>query len=155
MSGFHERLRTIRKEKGYTQEQIAKAIGVTKSTMAKYDRGDLEPNIDKIIKIAQFLDVPVDRLLGTEDDVNEMHTTLMYRCREIALKYGFITDNEYNVMTNSEILNAMEIRKAATENNMELFKDMLSAFVESHALTPQNEQKIADALKDGSFDKQD
>ena len=44
MQTFHERLRATRIEKGFTQEQLAKAVGVTKSTMAKYDRGELEPN---------------------------------------------------------------------------------------------------------------
>ena len=63
MQTFHERLRATRIEKGFTQEQLAKAVGVTKSTMAKYDRGELEPNVKNIKKIAQVLGVSVDYLL--------------------------------------------------------------------------------------------
>ena len=68
-----ERLRAARIEQGFTQEELAKAIGVTKSTMAKYDRGDLEPNISNIMKLSQVLCVSVDYLLFGEDPLeNEL-----------------------------------------------------------------------------------
>ena len=40
MADFHELLNQLRIEKGVTQEEVATAIGVAKSTFAKYDRGE-------------------------------------------------------------------------------------------------------------------
>ena len=63
MCTFHDRLRAIRLERGLTQQQLADAIGVTKSTMAKYDRGALEPNLTNVCRIADALNVSLDYLI--------------------------------------------------------------------------------------------
>ena len=63
MCTFHDRLRAIRLERGLTQQQLADAIGVTKSTMAKYDRGALEPNLTNVCRIADALNVSLDYLV--------------------------------------------------------------------------------------------
>ena len=60
---FGERLRTARKSKGYTQEQLAEIIGVAKSTLTGYERGNREPNVLKIHALAKALDVDANFLL--------------------------------------------------------------------------------------------
>lgn len=64
MANFHEILNELRVSKGVTQEEVANAIGVAKSTFAKYDRGEREPNFDTLKKIARYFGVTADYLLG-------------------------------------------------------------------------------------------
>ena len=55
MADFHELLNKLRIEKGVTQEEVATAIGVAKSTFAKYDRGEREPNFETLKKNSTIL----------------------------------------------------------------------------------------------------
>ena len=154
MQTFHERLRATRIEKGYTQEQLAKAIGVTKSTMAKYHRGELEPNVKNIKKIAQVLGVSVDYLLGEDHADRAKSIKLLFELyRDIAKEYGLISEEEYKNMSNDKMLATLEIRaKKGDYLNVELVKSMISALVKSHILSPENEEELAAALDDGTFD---
>ena len=72
---FGERLRFFREQAGYTQEQVAKAIGVAKSTITGYEKGNREPDVLKIVKLAKFLEVSGDDLIGISDYENNPHET--------------------------------------------------------------------------------
>ena len=54
---FGEKLRTARKQKGYTQEQIAEMLGVAKSTYTGYEKGIREPDLFKIKRLIEILGV--------------------------------------------------------------------------------------------------
>lgn len=62
---FGERLKQFREARGLTQEQLAIAIGVAKTTVTGYERGNREPDVAKIKKLAAALGVSGDELLGT------------------------------------------------------------------------------------------
>ncbi|MCL2861563.1 MAG: helix-turn-helix transcriptional regulator [Firmicutes bacterium] len=58
------RIRELREEKGLTQGQLAKAIGVHRATIGHYEIGYTEPDIKTIKKLCKFFDVTSDYLLG-------------------------------------------------------------------------------------------
>ena len=62
-----ERLRELRKEKGCTQGQVAKKIGVTLSAYSNYEQGLREPSYQILKLICRFFDVSADYLIGLED----------------------------------------------------------------------------------------
>ena len=64
---FAKRLRELRKEKRMTQTQLANALSVRQSSIAKWENGDLEPNLEMLGKIRLFFGVSCDYLLGFED----------------------------------------------------------------------------------------
>lgn len=64
MSNFSEKLKTLRKEFSLTQQELANHVGVSKSSINMYERGEREPSIDKLIEIAKFFDVDVEYLIG-------------------------------------------------------------------------------------------
>ena len=68
-----ENIRTLRKERGLTQEQLAEALGVTTGAVHKWEAGLSTPELDMIIKAADFFDSSVDALLGyrIKDDRRE------------------------------------------------------------------------------------
>ncbi len=70
MSYFYENLKKARLEKRLSQKEVAEAIGVAKSTYSLYESGKREPNVKTIKKIASFLGVSGDSLLGTEPQVS-------------------------------------------------------------------------------------
>ena len=64
---FGRRLRQIRKEMGYTQEEFAKLLGTSKQILSRYEREDRSPRIEVVRKYAEALKVSADYLLGDEE----------------------------------------------------------------------------------------
>jgi len=64
---FGETLRSFREEKQMTQQVLATICNTTKYSISAWELGKQEPNIDMILKLADFFDVTVGQLLGTEE----------------------------------------------------------------------------------------
>ena len=64
MKSFGLRLKHLRIEKGLTQDELAKKLGVAKSTISLYETNAREPNFNMLTRIADFFNVTVDGLLG-------------------------------------------------------------------------------------------
>ena len=64
---YGQRLKYLRQEKGWTQQQLAKELSTTASTIGKYEREELQPNIDVITSLCKIFEVSSDYLLGLED----------------------------------------------------------------------------------------
>ena len=66
---FPEKLRQMRKSAGLTHEQLANAVGLTRTSIIKYEQGDSLPRTDKIyMRIAEFFNVSVDYLKNDSED---------------------------------------------------------------------------------------
>lgn len=65
---FNENLKEARLKSGISQKDLAENIGVAKSTYSLYESGKREPNVDTIKKIASFLNVSADTLLGIDNE---------------------------------------------------------------------------------------
>lgn len=63
-TGFGEKLRSLRSEKGITQEVLAKKINVTRQTISGWERGRSEPDIAMLIQLSNFFSITVDELLS-------------------------------------------------------------------------------------------
>ncbi len=65
---FGQRLKELRREAKVTQEELAKAIGLSeingKTAVTKYENDKREPEYDTLVKIADYLQVSLDYLLG-------------------------------------------------------------------------------------------
>lgn len=66
---FSENLRAMRKEKGYTQEELAIKLNVVRQTVSKWEKGLSVPDADLLAMISDVLETPVSRLLG--EKINE------------------------------------------------------------------------------------
>ncbi|PHA25574.1 transcriptional regulator [Bacillus cereus] len=62
---FGTRLLTLRKERKLRQEDMAKQLGIARTTYAMYEQGNREPDYNTLIKLATFFEVSIDYLLGT------------------------------------------------------------------------------------------
>lgn len=61
---FPSLIRNLRKEKGLSQEKLAKELGISKSTLGLYETGDTLPDIETSSKIAEYFNVSLDYLAG-------------------------------------------------------------------------------------------
>lgn len=59
---FGKRIKEIRSQRGLTQERLADAIGVDRSYMGFVERGERNPTLDKIARIAKALKVSLSEL---------------------------------------------------------------------------------------------
>lgn len=67
MDKFYVRLKELRIERGLMQSELASQLNVNQRTISNWEKNIREPNIDMIIKIAQFFEVSTDYLLGVID----------------------------------------------------------------------------------------
>lgn len=63
---FGERLKALRKQAGYTQQQLADKIWVTKATISYYELSEHTPSPEILVKLAAAFHVSTDYLLGLE-----------------------------------------------------------------------------------------
>lgn len=62
---FGENLKTLRKNKGITQEELAVRLNVVRQTISKWEKGQSVPDAEMLVKLAEFFEVPVSQLLGS------------------------------------------------------------------------------------------
>lgn len=82
---FGDRLRSARESRGYTQQQVADLMQISKSTYCGYETGKRQPDVQKIKQLSQILGVSGDELLGTgfSDDQSMSNGTVSYETKQI------------------------------------------------------------------------
>ncbi|SFT03813.1 helix-turn-helix domain-containing protein [Marininema halotolerans] len=68
------RLRYLRKSKKLTQEEVARAIGIPRTTYTGYENGNREPDFETLQKLADFYNVSADYLLGRDHSQSSSDT---------------------------------------------------------------------------------
>ena len=64
MAQFDKILKLLRNEKNMSQQELADALGISKSSINMYERGERQPNFEVLETIADFFNVDIDYLLG-------------------------------------------------------------------------------------------
>ena len=104
-------IRKYRTEKGLTQKKLGELCGIADSNIRKYESGNQNPKIETLQKIADALDIPVNRLLAgkiiSRDELKEKLS-----------EYGLThlvpdTEEERPVLENCKKLNETGKKEAA------------------------------------------
>ena len=66
---LNENIKTIRKSKGLSQQELAVKLNVVRQTVSKWEQGLSVPDSDMLISISEVFETPVSTLLG--ENVNE------------------------------------------------------------------------------------
>lgn len=61
---FSEKLQKLRKEKGFSQEDLANELNVTRQTVSKWELDQTVPDMNKLIEISKLFDISLDELTG-------------------------------------------------------------------------------------------
>lgn len=62
------RLRELREAKGLTQEELAKALGVTRQTIIAIEKGKYDPSLRLAFKIARFFNRTIEEIFIYDED---------------------------------------------------------------------------------------
>lgn len=71
MSAIGEKIKTLRKQMKLTQKELAHKIGVTASTITKYEIGQLEPNLETLNRIADTFNISISDLIENDNSKRE------------------------------------------------------------------------------------
>ena len=64
MAQFDRILKLLRTERSMSQQELADALGISKSSINMYERGERQPNFEVLESIADYFNVDIDYLLG-------------------------------------------------------------------------------------------
>ena len=65
-----EKIQTLRKKRGLTQEQLAEQLFVSRTAVSKWETGRGTPNIESLQMIAKLCGITLDELLQVEDVID-------------------------------------------------------------------------------------
>lgn len=68
---FPQKLKKARENTGFTQREVEKETGIKQPTLAGYETGRTEPDIETLGILADFYEVDVNWLIGTKGKASE------------------------------------------------------------------------------------
>ena len=86
MNTFPDILKYLRKREHYTQEELAAALGISRSRLNNYEQGIREPDSETASLIADFFNVTFDFLFGRTEkyDITEQEYQLIQLFRKLS-----------------------------------------------------------------------
>ena len=104
MEKFHEKLKTLRKKQGLTQQEIAEICGVRQAVYAKWENAKMKPIYENLSMLACIFDVSIDYLLSEYIEISkerllklkaerEKMKVFPQRLEELRLKKGLTQQN--------------------------------------------------------------
>lgn len=67
---LQEKLQILRKKNGYSQEQLADKLGVSRQTIGKWENGQAIPELYGLIQLSELYGITIDRMVKDDDECN-------------------------------------------------------------------------------------
>ncbi|KAB2332619.1 helix-turn-helix domain-containing protein [Bacillus mesophilum] len=68
---FGEKLKMERKNKGWSQEELAEKLFVSRQSVSKWENGQNYPSIEIIIRLSDLFEISIDELLRSDEELTE------------------------------------------------------------------------------------
>ena len=122
---IEERIFNIRERIGYTQEELAKKLGVSRSLVNNWENGYANISLKQLIKLAYIYQVPIDYLLGIIEEIDnyEYHYIDTMDLKSIGLKLKEI--RKTNKMTQDKFAQKIDTKRSSI-SYYEIGKMMIS-----------------------------
>lgn len=65
-----DKLQLLRKQNGYSQEQLADKLGIARQTISKWENGQAVPELNGLISLSNLYGVTIDRIVKEDDECN-------------------------------------------------------------------------------------
>ncbi|MDD5852588.1 MAG: helix-turn-helix transcriptional regulator [Lachnospiraceae bacterium] len=75
MADFNNTLRSMRKDAGLSQQELGDRLGISKSAVSMYERGERTPDLELLERIADFFDVDLTYMVGSEKKITKLTGT--------------------------------------------------------------------------------
>ena len=127
-----ERIAELRKNRKISQEELADILCTSRQAVSKWERGESDPDIDRLKDLAAYFNVSIDYLLGYDVESNSVDAFIK-RLNESAEKGTFDVDiDEIKMVVSRNI------------NNFRLYSNLLDYLFGYYSLT--RETSIADMI---------
>ena len=99
-------IKKYRKELGYTQEEMAKRLGVTTPAVNKWENGNSNPDIELLAPIARLLHISLDTLLSFRENLTDLEIEeMIHKMDKMFSEEGFEKTYQWAVNTIKECSN--------------------------------------------------
>jgi transcriptional regulator with XRE-family HTH domain len=61
---YGERISELREQHGWTQEELATSVGITRAALSHYEKNRRKPDFETLTRLADLFDVSIDYLIG-------------------------------------------------------------------------------------------
>ena len=90
---FYENLNRLRKEKGWSQEELGNRLNVSRQTVSKWELGSTTPELNKLMELSRIFQVSIDELVGSsnapaEKEVVYVNVNLHYEYKSRLTVFG-------------------------------------------------------------------
>ena len=127
---MYEIFEKLLKERGITAYRVAQETGVTTSTLTSWKQGKYVPKMDKLRKIADYLQVSVEYLMTGEESAKDAASPLLTPSEEhdiakkMAVLIGELNQRNEALMFNGEPLDdeSRELLRESLENSLRIGK---------------------------------
>ena len=89
------RLQKLRKEKGFSKEELADALGISRQAVSKWERAEASPDTDNLICLAKLYNVSLDSLLDTDETIEELKEEQKEKAEEAEAEKEQNTEGQY------------------------------------------------------------
>ena len=109
-----QRLAAMRREKGYSQEELANRLGLSRQAVSKWERAESSPDTGNLIALADLYGVTLDDLANDEVSVvssgrgahRDLHVLERLVGKRVTI--GFMDDDDRGAVTGAELLGVTE-----------------------------------------------
>ena len=140
---FSERVRTERAKMDIQQIDMANQLGVPRSSLSYYESGKAVPSLDKTYLLAEYLNVPIDYLVGRDEaytktisSVGDIARLILRLCEFNCVSLDYDENGRPVLAFNNENLAAF------FKNQMELKETIASLEIDAAKYTRIKEENI-------------
>ena len=98
---FNEKLQKLRKEKKYSQEELADMLDVTRQSVSKWESGQTYPEMDKLLAICKIFGCTLEELTNDTIKLNEFAGEKKSKVSDIASSVEEFIEKTYHYFTGS------------------------------------------------------
>ena len=115
MAYFRDRMKQLRLERGISQEELAKRIGVSRSCIGNYEQGTREPSYKDLEALCDYYNVDMDYMLGLSDISKHSIAHNLSPAEEVLIDI-YRNDETSRDMIDRILSYALMIKKETTDN---------------------------------------
>lgn len=108
-----DKLITLRKKHGFSQQELADLLSITRQTISNWECGQGTPGLDKALELAKIYHISLDDLAGNDVDIiaspkkeKDMHVLKHLIGKEIRIDYSdldLLLDTSMDISSNSKV----------------------------------------------------
>lgn len=107
------RIAEAREARGWTQEQLAQAVGTTQQTIQRWESGQVDPKVSKVEDISRALGITLSFILGVDENGKDVTAPLSPEEQRVIALYRSMTPQYRAMLVKTAALYAADSEKEA------------------------------------------